>query len=83
MEVAYLEESVIDMLACDWERKFKGREDITRFWIQIISINNQTLYYDVSRLELASGVDPRFLERYTIGDRTRVEEILQEIIRKT
>jgi hypothetical protein len=31
MEVAYLEESVIDMLACDWERKFKGREDITRF----------------------------------------------------
>ena len=28
MKMKYLEESVVDMLACAWERKLGGREDV-------------------------------------------------------
>jgi len=33
MDIEYLEESLIDMLACEWERKLNGREDVTRLEI--------------------------------------------------
>lgn len=55
----YLEESVIDMIACHWERDLHGLD----------TVNNYEL----------ANIANTFLNRYTVEDKKRVEQILVNI----
>ncbi|KAI8614922.1 hypothetical protein BC830DRAFT_1168993 [Chytriomyces sp. MP71] len=59
MSESDLEESVVDMLAIQWERVFAGRDDVTGGQL--------------------CEIQPRYLERYEVGDRARVAELLNII----
>jgi len=62
MEYVYLVESVIDMIACEWELKMCGKEDAT---------DKDLLTFE-----------DKYLERYTPNDRIRVNEIVDQLLKR-